>query len=106
MTNGLARTDAMLAMAGEWSDDWMWSLPLIVLTVPVHCFGLIEIREHVVSRLSDAIGVAPSRAALGSATALTVLLLTALHAIEGGAWAFAHVVLGALADPKTAMLYS
>jgi len=35
-----------------------------------------------------------------------VLLMTALHTIEGMAWAGAYVFLGAVPDAKSAMLYS
>ena len=106
MTAELTHTEAVVALAEGWSNNWLWSMPLIVLTVLAHCFGLIEIREHVVRRLLGPIDVSPSRAAFGSVAALTVLLLTGLHAIEGGAWAFAYVALGASADPAAAMLYS
>ena len=35
-----------------------------------------------------------------------MLLVTGLHALEGAAWAFAYVELGASPDRRTAMLYS
>jgi hypothetical protein len=37
---------------------------------------------------------------------VAVLLMTALHAIEGMAWAVAYRFLGAVPDAKSAMLYS
>jgi len=37
---------------------------------------------------------------------VAVLLMTALHAIEGIAWALAYRFLGAVPDTKSAMLYS
>jgi len=96
----------MLALAGAWSDNWLWSLPLIVLTVLAHGFALVEIREHVVGRLTSALGAGSSRGAFAVVVAATVLLLTVLHALEGGAWAFAYVALGASPDFRIAMLYS
>jgi len=81
-------------------------LPLIVLTVLAHGFGLIEIREHVVLRLTSLLGAGRSRGSLALVVASTVLLLTGLHALEGGAWALAYIVLGASSDPRVAMLYS
>jgi len=37
---------------------------------------------------------------------ITVLLVTALHGIEAAVWAISYWLLGALPDPKLAMLYS
>ncbi len=105
LTTEVARPD-LLTIAGGWSNNWLWSLPLIVLTVLAHGFGLIEIREHVVVRLTSLLGVGRSRGLLALVVASTVLLLTGLHALEGGAWAFAYIVLGASSDPRLAMLYS
>ena len=96
----------MTALSEGWSNDWLWSLPLIVLTVLAHGFGLVEIREHVVQGMTAALGAKTSRAAYAAVVAATVLLLTALHALEGAAWAYAYVALGALPDASTAMLYS
>jgi hypothetical protein len=106
VTAELAQSDAARALAVGWSDCWLWSLPLIVLTVLVHGFGLVEIREHVVGQLTSALGARSSRAAFAVVVAATVLLVTVLHALEGGAWALAYVALGASPDPRIAMLYS
>ena len=38
-----------------WIADWAWSLPLILLTVVIHVFGLGLINERVVRALSRAI---------------------------------------------------
>jgi hypothetical protein len=93
-------------LADSWSNNWLWSLPLIVLTVLAHGFGLVEIREHVVGQLTKSLGAKSSRAAFAVVIAAAVLLVTVLHAFEGAAWAFAYVALGASPDPRTAMLYS
>ncbi len=37
---------------------------------------------------------------------VTVLLVTALHAVEAGAWGVVYLWLGALPEAKSAMLYS
>jgi hypothetical protein len=57
-------------------------------------------------RLTAAFGAKTSRVAYAAAVAATVLLLTALHALEGTAWAFAYLALGALPDARKAMLSS
>jgi hypothetical protein len=38
-----------------WTADWAWSLPLILLTVVIHVFGLGIINERVVRTLSRSI---------------------------------------------------
>ncbi len=96
----------MLDAAEAWSNNWAWGLPLIVLTVLAHVFGLILIREGVVLRLSRALGARRSDVVLATIIATAVLLLTFLHGIEAGAWAVAYVALGARPDFPSAMLYS
>jgi hypothetical protein len=91
---------------GPWANNWLWSIPIILLTVLVHSFGLVEIREHVIRWLKVALGAKPSRVTFAAAVTATVLLVTGLHALEGAAWAFAYIELGASPDRRTAMLYS
>ena len=89
-----------------WVADWAWSLPLILLTVVIHVFGLGLINERVVrafSRSMDRRRVVPVFALV---MGVAVLLVTALHGIEGVAWAAAYRFLGAVPDAKSAMLYS
>jgi hypothetical protein len=93
-------------LADTWSNNWLWSLPLIVATVLVHGFGLVEIREHLIGPLTKSLSSRSSRAAFAVVIAAAVLLVTVLHAFEGAAWALAYVALGASPDPRTAMLYS
>jgi hypothetical protein len=38
-----------------WNSNWAWSLPLIVLKVVIHVFGLVFISEQVDPILSGAI---------------------------------------------------
>jgi len=92
--------------AEAWSNNWAWGLPLIVLTVLAHAFGLILIREGVVLRLSRTLGAHRSGIVLAAIIVTAVLLLTFLHGIEAGAWAVAYVALGARPDFPSAMLYS
>jgi len=106
LSEALAHSDAALLLAEGWSNNWLWSLPLIVLTVLVHGFGLVEIREHMIGRLTSSFGARSSRAGFAAVIAATVLLVTVLHALEGGAWAFAYVVLRASPDFRIATLYS
>jgi hypothetical protein len=92
--------------AGTWSADWAWSLPLIVLNVVIHVFGLVFINGAVV-RVSN--GVMQRRDLVfrfATVIGLAVLLMVLLHGIEAMTWAAAYRMLGALPDNKSAMLYS
>jgi hypothetical protein len=97
-------------MTGEpiaiWGVDWLWSLPLISLTVVIHVFGLNFIRlrnervmRHIRGRRFSSQLV---RMSIGGAA----LSVTVLHGLEGFLWAIAFQILGALPDRRTAMLYS
>jgi hypothetical protein len=89
-----------------WIADWAWSLPLILLTVVIHVFGLGLINERVVRVLSRAMDRRRLVPLFALVMGVAILLITALRAIEGAAWAAAYLVLGAVPDRKSAMLYS
>jgi uncharacterized membrane protein len=89
-----------------WTADWAWSLPLILLTVVIHVFGLGLINERVVRVLSRSMDRRRMVPIFALVMGVTVLLMTALHGIEGVAWAAAYVFVGAVPDGKSAMLYS
>jgi hypothetical protein len=89
-----------------WTADWAWSLPLILLTVVIHVFGLGLINERVVRRLSRSMDRRRLIPLFALVMGVAVLLMTALHGIEGAAWGAAYVFLGAVPDAKAAMLYS
>jgi hypothetical protein len=89
-----------------WSNNWAWGLPLIVLTVLVHAFGLVLIRDQVVLELPLILRARRSSTVLAILVVINVLLLTLLHVAEASAWAGAYVALGALPDFASAILYS
>ena len=89
-----------------WGADWAWSLPLILLTVVIHVFGLGLINERVVRALSRSIDRRRLVPRFALVMGVAILLITALHTVEGAAWAGAFVFLGAVPDAKSAMLYS
>src|SRR5690242_19962651 len=82
----------------------MWGLPLLLVTVPFHVFGLLMIRDKAVGVLERAARRGEFRVVF--ALTATVLLITVLHAIEAAAWGSIYLWLGALPDAKLAMLYS
>jgi len=90
----------------SWSADWAWGLPLIVLTVVIHVFGLglIGVKaSHISSRASER---RHPTVAFVMVLGATTLLATCLHALEAGMWAEAYRLLNALPDARSAMLYS
>jgi hypothetical protein len=93
-------------VAEAWSNNWAWGLPLIILTVLVHSFGLVEIRDRIVLELPIVLRARRSSMVLAVLMVVSVLLLTVLHAMEAVAWAGAYVALGARPDFGSAMLYS
>jgi hypothetical protein len=92
--------------AGNWSGNWAWSLPLIVLTVLIHVLGLQFINDRVVRVLSGAMARRRFIPLFAAVMGVTALLATILHGIEVTIWALVYRHLGALPDDKAAMLYS
>jgi hypothetical protein len=92
--------------ATPWIGDWAWSLPLIVLTVVIHVCGLALISGRVVDVLDQAVDRANFMPKFIIFIGGTSLLATLLLGMETGIWAAAYRLLGALADNRSAMLYS
>jgi hypothetical protein len=91
----------------NWGTNWVCGLPLIVLTVLIHVFGLALMGNGVVNvTRGTTIRRHHSTAVFMAVMGVTTLLATSLHALEAGIWAITYRVLGALPDGKSAMLYS
>ena len=90
----------------NWSADWAWGLPLIVLTVVIHVLGLGLIRQKVVHAYRRFTHQRHQTVIFASVLGGTALLATALHGIEAALWAIAYRLLNALPDNRSAMLYS
>ena len=93
-------------VAAPWSIDWVWSLPLIVISVAVHVVGLMLIFKGVVDVMRRAIDRGRFIPMLLASMAAVSLLATILHAGEAAIWAASYRLLGALPDVRSAMLYS
>lgn len=89
-----------------WGASWAWGLPLILLTVVIHVFGLAIINDGVVRVLRRTAKRRSFIALFAMVMAVAVLLATVLHAVDAAAWAGAYLCLGAVPDAKSAMLYS
>jgi hypothetical protein len=89
-----------------WRSDWVWSMPLIIVTVIFHAYtlGLLNqavsfvLKGHGKKHLVDWVSL--------SVVGGTALCATALQGVEASLWAIAYCLLGALPDRKSAMLYS
>jgi hypothetical protein len=90
-----------------WRTDWLWSIPLIIVTIVFHSYGLgllsrglrILMREDQKKRLTHALSVF----VVGGSSLCAIFL----HGLEAWMWAVAYHLLGALGgDRKQAMLYS
>ncbi len=90
----------------NWGIDWIWGLPLIILTVVIHAYGLALVNKRLTPKTirPGSLHSLP----VGSIIIMggTALWTTILHAFEGGLWAVAYRILGALHDNKSAVLYS
>ena len=89
-----------------WGLDWLWSLPLIVLTVLVHALGLGLIGKVITSILGNGRGLGRLSAVSIFAVGAAVLAIAILHGLEGFMWAETYRFVGALPSSKSAMLYS
>jgi hypothetical protein len=95
-----------LADMPAWTADWAWGLPLIVLTVVLHAYGLGLLNREVSSRLSNKGQLRRPPPGSSYIIGATALFATLLHGIEGCIWAGAYRFLGAMGDNRSAMLYS
>lgn len=89
-----------------WGPNWAWGVPLIALNVVIHvfCLALFTARtERLLGRFTDRRHFALTFAVV---IGVAVILVTSLHLLEAGIWAAAYRVIGAIADSKSAMLYS
>jgi hypothetical protein len=89
-----------------WEADWAWALPLILLNVVIHVFGLAFINDAAVLMLRETTARRRFMVRFAEVTTVAVLLIIVLHALEAVVWALAYRALGAFPDNKTAMLYS
>ena len=89
-----------------WGASWAWGLPLILLTVVIHVFGLAVINDGVIKALKRTARRRSFTFLFAIVMAVAVLLATVLHAAEAAAWAEAFRLLGAVSDNRSAMLYS
>jgi hypothetical protein len=93
-----------------WKADWLWSIPLIVVTIVFHssALGLLSRRLRIL--LKDEGDKRITRALSISVVGGSSLCTICLHGFEAWMWSVAYHLLGTLGplggDRKDAMLYS
>jgi hypothetical protein len=90
-----------------WESVWLWSIPLIVVTIVFHSFALGLLSRGLVILLKTSRNKRPSHAmsvfVVGGSSLCTIFL----HGIEAWMWSVAYLLLGTLgSNHKDAMLYS
>jgi hypothetical protein len=95
-----------MSIVAPWSNNWAWGLPLIVLIVILHVFGLSLIRERAVRAFNQVSQKYHPTAVFVVIVGAATLSATILHGIEAGVWAFAYKSLGAMPTYRIAALYS
>lgn len=96
----------LITERSTWGADWAWGLPLTVLTVLIHAWGLGVVRVRVLRTTSYPILRRHHRAMFVTIICGVTLSATVLHGMEATLWALAYRLLKALPDNRTAMLYS
>jgi len=89
-----------------WLVDWVVSLPLILLTVIVHVFGLAFINDTTILVLKDIPLRRRFMYKFAVVMTIAVLLMIVLHALEAVTWGLAYKMLGLFTNLRSAMLYS
>jgi hypothetical protein len=89
-----------------WDANWAWSLPLIVVTIMFHAIGLAVLNDRLVLSTRIAKNERHLLFLFAFVMGIATLLVTLLHSIEAGIWAGVYLLLGALPDGKSALLYS
>jgi hypothetical protein len=89
-----------------WYTNWIASLPLILLTVLLHVSGLAAIKNKAIDLVERAAGRDSRNFVFVLMIGCTVVLVTVLHAIDAAVWGGAYLLLRALPDWHSAMLYS
>jgi hypothetical protein len=97
---------SLIEVHAPWSADWVWGLPLIVITVVIHVLGLGFISQKAILIYGDLMKYRRTAAAFVIVMGATTLLATILHGIEAAMWAIAYRFIGARPDFKSAIFYS
>src|SRR5450755_2791726 len=95
-----------LSDSGSWSVDWMFGLPLILLTVLVNVLGLGLIGRRIVLLARRVSEREHPTLVFVMVVFGTTLLAASLLAIDATIWAATYRLLGAMPSFRAATLYS
>lgn len=101
-----AALSALIANPFTWSANWAWGVPLILLTVVIHVWGLAIVGQKTMSVCNGTGAQRHPKVTFVVATGATTLVATFLHGIEAGVWAAAYQLHNLLPDFGSSMLYS
>ena len=96
----------LAADPGTWSADWIFGLPLILLTVLINVLGLGLTGWRIVRFAKKTFERDHPSAVFLTVICAMTLLATSLHALDAGIWAAAYRLLGTMPNYRSAMLYS
>lgn len=106
MRNIFAALSFHFVATPAWRADWVWGVPLIIVTVLLHLLGLWFVNQRAFLAFGQMMKRRHPMAIFIMVMATVTLLSTILLAIEAAIWATAYQFLGARPDFKTGMLYS
>jgi hypothetical protein len=89
----------------EWSADWGIGIPMIMASIAFHVSGLVGI-EWLLITIEKRRRRPRSIRYFLALTLLVANIIMIMHALEAMAWGILYLNLGALADFRTAILYS
>lgn len=89
-----------------WGVDWAWGVPLIVVTVVFHVWGLGIVRLQAFRATSYAVMRRHHRVMFVAIVGGMTLSATLLHVIEALLWSFTYRFFNVFPDQRSAMLYS
>jgi hypothetical protein len=90
----------------HWSYNWAVGVPLIVLTVIGHSLALFAARHRIVVALASFYSDESFSLAFALTIGAVVLYVTLLIAVAAAVWAGVYVLIGALSNVPSGMLYS
>ncbi len=97
---------AEVAEVAPWYNVWVWATPLIVLNTISHVAGLVSIQHWLTPALQRYSGRRRLTLRLAAVIALGAAAVTVLHAVEAMVWAVSYLIVSAIPDTRSAMLFS
>jgi hypothetical protein len=97
---------ASITGVGAWHANWGWGLLVIFVTVTIHITGLGLMHARAAYTLFRIRNHRHASARFVLVLGVVTMLATALHVIEIIIWATSYLLLAAIPDARSAMLYS